>query len=407
MCEREATIIREPHEACLEPPTEPATYKHQPLSRTLDEIRLIKLHKEQRGPVRCEVEVFPLDHAPEYIALSYRWGPPIPLHDIFVEGQALKIRDMLNSCLLELREDVDTWLWIDQICIAQADTTERNHQVGMMSRIYSISTSVIVWLGDIPMAGPGEIDHFIDKDSDHFNDEDSDTQSVILLMENNYFTRLWIVQEILLARTFKLRINGNRCFSWNTIGSSQVISSPIWNLYINPAPLFLCRFIAGCSINDRYLPLLACIQNFRDSECEDLRNKVYGFMGVVRVEDRIPVDYNKSVFEVYLDVINVVIKNPKVPFISIALIFGHIYGLGLQMELEESLIEGLEPLLEHRVGRMAYEAVNAVGFEKAESDQEHDYWWCEYNSGRGFYWHNQISLPKTRFIASKTAAQIG
>jgi hypothetical protein len=39
------------------------------------------------------------------------------------------------------------YLWIDQLCIDQTNTSERNHQVQMMSNIYRRAYHVIVWLG--------------------------------------------------------------------------------------------------------------------------------------------------------------------------------------------------------------------------------------------------------------------
>ncbi|KAI4654962.1 uncharacterized protein J4E78_007141 [Alternaria triticimaculans] len=295
MCERDATIIGEPHEACLEPPTESATYKHQPLSRSLDEIRLLKLRKEEHGPVHCDVEVFPLEQAPEYIALSYRWGPPSPLHDIFIGEQTLKIRDILNSCLLELREDVDTWLWIDQICIAQADTTERNHQVGMMSRIYSTGASVMIWLGDVPLTPPGEVDRF--------NDQDLDATSITVLLNNIYFTRLWIVQEILLAKTVNIHLNGNRCIEWSSMYHPYITAYP--SLEIPTASTYLLNSTMYAQKERITLTWTQCIDGFSANACEDLRDKVYGMIGVVREQNRLAVDYQKSVLKVYTDVLGV------------------------------------------------------------------------------------------------------
>jgi len=345
MCEREATIIGEPHEACLAPPTEPATYKHQPLSCSLDEIRLLKLHKEEHGPVHCDVEVFPLGQAPEYIALSYRWGPPSPSHDIFIGDQRLKIRDILNSCLLELREDVDTWLWIDQICIAQADTAERNHQVEMMSRIYGTGASVMIWLGDVPLTPPGEVDRF--------NDQDLDATSITVLLNNIYFTRLWIVQEILLAKSVKIRLNGNRCIEW----------SRMYYPYITAYPSLVIPIASTCLLNStmyaqgkgKTLTWPKCIDGFSANACEDLRDKVYGMMGVVSEEDKFAVDYQKSVLEVYTDVL-CVISDPTIPDLSV-----YRRMLGFQMGIELSLIESFAHIPGYRLNRDR-------DWEKADTD---------------------------------------
>ncbi|POS77019.1 hypothetical protein DHEL01_v204596 [Diaporthe helianthi] len=37
-------------------------------------------------------------------------------------------------------------IWVDSICIYQADVRERNHQVHMMKHINSKAASVVVWL---------------------------------------------------------------------------------------------------------------------------------------------------------------------------------------------------------------------------------------------------------------------
>ena len=375
MCEREATIIGEPHEACLGPPTEPATYKHQPLMRSLNEIRLLKLRKEKHGPVHCDVEVFPLEKAPKYIALSYRWGPPLPLHNIFIGVETLQIRDILNSCLLELREDVDTWLWIDQICIAQSDTAERNHQVGMMSRIYSTSASLIAWLGDVPLARPGKIDRF--------NDRRLDPASIVVLLGNNYFTRLWIVQEMLLSKNVILCLNGKRCVGWSRLYAvcNESYKQQTWSVF-GSVSITASGLIEHARDPGDLLPQLTwmeCIRKFSANTCEDARDKVYGMMGIVREEDRFTVDYNKSVLEVFLDVVNM-IKNVPLKTLKECL---HI--LGVRMGIDWSLIQDLGHLAQERLEKSLREAVSPIRFKKADNEEERDHWWYECNGKESCY----------------------
>jgi len=377
MCGREATVIGKPHGACLEPPTQPATYKHQPLSRSLDEIRLLKLRKEKHGPVHCEVEVFPLEQAPEYIALSYRWGPPSPSHDIFIADQTLKIRDILHACLLELREDVDTWLWIDQICIAQANTAERNHQVGMMSRIYSNATSVIVWLSDIPLAPLGKVDRF--------NDQQFDAASMIVLLENNYFTRLWIIQEILLAKSVRLHLNGKRCISWKRLDNIYTTAA-INQEWSGPMPNAFFGLMRHARERWTQIPQLTwtdCIMRYSENTCEDTRDKVYGLMGIVKEEDRFTVDYNKSVLEVFLGVVST-FQHPmrRIPR---RILEKRLHLLGYEMGIELSLIQDLGHLVCERLEKSSREAVSPVRFKKADHEEEIDYWWYECNGERFCY----------------------
>jgi len=84
-----------------------------------------------------------------YEALSYEWGDPnSPRHTILLDGQPFKVRKNLFRALECLRDtEVPGALWIDAICINQEDLQERNHQVQMMSRIYRSAQGVRVWLG--------------------------------------------------------------------------------------------------------------------------------------------------------------------------------------------------------------------------------------------------------------------
>jgi len=377
--------IAEPHEIWAEPHPGPTTYKHQPLDSSSDEIRLLKLRKGNEAPLCCEIQVFPLERAPEYIALSYLWGPPWPLHDILVGHQALKIRDNLHACLLELREDTHTWLWIDQICIAQADTAERNHQVGMMSRIYSASASAIAWLNDVPKAGPGEVDRFNDRDIDH--------ASILVLLKNKYFTRLWIVQEVLLPRSIKFHLNGKRCVRWKTIVS--VHGRRLLKL-AGPAPLsvpFSGLIIHASQFRGELANLSweECINYYSSSACVDPRDKVYAMMGIVREEDRLIVDYNKSVFEVFLDVVSRIKRPMGLP--RRRLMKKRLYKLGYEMGIKQSLVHDLEHVVHERLKKSFWKAVSPINFKKANHEGEKDYWWYECNGNRFIYSYQPYISP--------------
>ncbi|TVY52582.1 Heterokaryon incompatibility protein 6 OR allele, partial [Lachnellula suecica] len=95
----------------------------------------------------------PLANLPPFETLSYCWGTsPLSL-PITVDSQTLHIKPNLASALREFRRShrealEQRTLWIDAICINQEDVEERNQQVGYMCRIYSLSTDLVVWLGD-------------------------------------------------------------------------------------------------------------------------------------------------------------------------------------------------------------------------------------------------------------------
>ncbi|EEU33495.1 uncharacterized protein NECHADRAFT_56568, partial [Fusarium vanettenii 77-13-4] len=86
-----------------------------------------------------------------YEALSYIWGAKSGIdkkHFIYVNGYRQSVTPNLHSALSSLRHP--SWrrtLWVDSICINQADVQERCHQVLLMARIYAGASRVLVYLG--------------------------------------------------------------------------------------------------------------------------------------------------------------------------------------------------------------------------------------------------------------------
>lgn len=95
------------------------------------------------------IELFevPLDKAPPYEALSYRWSSGKPPSRINCNGKLLAITSNLQEALRRLNV-VDRLLWVDSICINQDDVVEKGEQVALMSEIYSKAVRVLVWLGE-------------------------------------------------------------------------------------------------------------------------------------------------------------------------------------------------------------------------------------------------------------------
>jgi hypothetical protein len=163
------------------------TYRSMPLDKSRTEIRLLRLlhARDPSAPLACRIFVSALGPSGPrhpYKALSYVWGDPAKIHTISVlvepradgdiddadadgkpdhasaveysDGESvaasllLGIIENLHAALVALRDaDEDVTLWIDQICINQEDNAEKESQVGLMGRVYSSASQVIVWLG--------------------------------------------------------------------------------------------------------------------------------------------------------------------------------------------------------------------------------------------------------------------
>ncbi|KAF2729827.1 HET-domain-containing protein, partial [Polyplosphaeria fusca] len=116
------------------------------------QIRLIKLQYQQ-GPspnICCRMTLHKLSVVLGYTALSYMWGNSSS-NKISVNGEDFWIYDNLFDFLTVQSANAEfcrsTYLWVDQVCINQSNTDERNHQVNLMSKIYQLATGTIVWLG--------------------------------------------------------------------------------------------------------------------------------------------------------------------------------------------------------------------------------------------------------------------
>lgn len=145
-----------------------------------DSIRLLRLqpHRDPTAPIRCTLFDCPLLQNHErvtfspYEALSYVWGSTDNPQSITVRdcpisyddddepsdpttapartksAGTLSVTRNLHEALVQLRDRfIDRVLWIDAICINQADLDERSCQVASMARIYAIASRVLVWLG--------------------------------------------------------------------------------------------------------------------------------------------------------------------------------------------------------------------------------------------------------------------
>lgn len=114
------------------------------------EIRLVKLLAGHwSDEICCELHYLYLDKPVPYKALSYAWGSPRVARTITLDGQKHRVTVNLDSALRRARQLYpDVLLWVDAICIDQANDFERSHQVASMRDIYESAEVVLIYLGD-------------------------------------------------------------------------------------------------------------------------------------------------------------------------------------------------------------------------------------------------------------------
>lgn len=109
-------------------------------------IRLLRL-VSVTPDIRLQFEEVSLDSNPVYNALSYTWGEPVFTKRVFIENAFLDVTPSLHDCLQHLAGYTGTRIWIDALCINQVDHEEKSRQVQAMARVYRQATKVIIWLG--------------------------------------------------------------------------------------------------------------------------------------------------------------------------------------------------------------------------------------------------------------------
>ena len=188
-----------------------------PIDSKEKEIRLIFIEKGQLSEgLQCHFGTAKLADQPVYKALSYHWGPKRAPRPVCGDGISVEIPSNLHEAMRHSRRpDEGIWMWIDALCINQNDIDERNQQVAFMGEVYRNAEEVIVWLEEADAKtdlAMGTI-HALGNDSSlHWDGRPQDSvpadffrpenlTAVSDLLDKPWWTRVWTLQEAVLAKT--------------------------------------------------------------------------------------------------------------------------------------------------------------------------------------------------------------
>lgn len=175
----------------------------------VNRIRRLKFKERQRSKQRQKDNV-------SYEALSWRWGNEQAgeYAIMILKGKdhfRKRVSRTLGLALKYLRYRAHPRiLWIDAICINQGDHEERSVQVAMMDRLYTGATQVAIWLGEDEQGDESRTAiGFIKNDVSVLKEFDKlcrdrkytdQWKALLVLMQREWFSRRWVVQEIALAK---------------------------------------------------------------------------------------------------------------------------------------------------------------------------------------------------------------
>lgn len=277
---------------------------------------------------------------PIFEALSYAWGSQDDRETLSIidnptkPESSLRIGKNLAAALRDLRSKFKSRIiWCDAVCINQQDLLERAAQVQRMADIYRHANRVVVWLAPENDRISRAL-HILDEIGSHVGLDingtrlythrgmDStylgpdylvpltthDWQCVIDLVSLPWFTRLWVRQEIALANASAVLTAGTHEMLWSRFCSA--IRYLAWKLDWEETVLKAAQRPSTTTISGNATNLIECQDLANDSldvitltdgcQYTDPRDRIYGVLGLQTALD-IPIDYGKTVREVYTD----------------------------------------------------------------------------------------------------------
>ncbi|KIX07808.1 uncharacterized protein Z518_02462 [Rhinocladiella mackenziei CBS 650.93] len=283
-------------------------YTYKPLQKG-SFIRLLRLYPGNgQEELKGELKRVSLESAKSknpFVALSYAWGNGLKPFVLDIGGtRTIRITASLYFALKRLREEKRSILvWADAICIDQNNDHEKGHQVRLMSTIYKSALRVCAWLGNEADQSNSAIDCLcaIKRASQSSNQaatvplpsaENPVWDAINKFFERDWFRRVWIVQELVLAPHIIL-LCGSRKFQWDDIYIPATLCSVeaeksnaalMKSVSQTMAPvLSLGRLRSVCHGKDNNTAqrgLLTLFKDFEHTRSSRRRDKLFAFLGL-------------------------------------------------------------------------------------------------------------------------------
>ncbi|KAI1174965.1 heterokaryon incompatibility protein-domain-containing protein [Nemania sp. FL0916] len=299
-----------------------SSFNYPPLTTEEDAIRVLKLEPGGHfsDPLVGTLTQVAFGERPKYVAISYTWGDPYPdrswelsssgrkppkrkspmpkrksiTTSITVNTEPLQISCNLYLALRHLRSSTHSiTLWVDAICINQADTDERNHQVSLMSFIFTRATMVVAWIGtkyartdyQSQQWKAGEVRHLaatlVGEGMPRYSPR-PESYVVSCIGDSAYWTRLWVVQEVCLPHVLVL-VYGSKIWTYESFASWTPRPETS-----NTPTAMMRLFEAREERHTETMRLEILVEKFASSRCSELRDRVFGLLGCANDIHSIP-----------------------------------------------------------------------------------------------------------------------
>ena len=327
---------------------------YQQLDESSGEIRILHVDKttDPKGRVQSQLKHLPLTQSqyPEYEAISWCWGKATKRKEIVLNGVVTVVPENAEQLLRHLCiKQGHTRVWLDAVCINQADNTEKGHQVAIMKDIYSKAERVLIWLGDDDgrtkpalislydileqcketTARAARVDlrkweayddeRFINAIHKQLWDRNGyfvqsecqlpsiDWEAVFAFFSSPWFSRLWVVQEVVLSREARC-YRGHDAVPWNDIGlaATWMRHRKFWRYYNDERRRGIHRAANIWAHGKKDVSPTSLVSQSIQLKTSNPLDKVYALLGLLQTSksqrldpERLVPDYNKSREEVY------------------------------------------------------------------------------------------------------------
>jgi len=290
-------------------------YPHRLVST---EFRLLCLSatSDPDAPLHLTLETHRDERHPEYEAVSYTWGGENDDASLCCPVYVGPYWDLLlqsNNCSAMLRflrpfeSHERRLIWVDALCINQDDSSEKVVQVAKMGFIYRSSRRVVVYLGeDVATIAPGQYpvrrrleDAILPQTATSVRTDNQDlvvgsTQvNLGRILQRRYFSRVWVVQELLLASQVTIQV-GDLELRLDAATSESIIQQYPDYVWSDSPAAWLQLACRGKLSGFNIIQLMALTAT---SKASDPRDKIYGLVGLLdKGSDRQPLlpDYSLS-----------------------------------------------------------------------------------------------------------------
>lgn len=265
-------------------------------------------------PIKCDIRMGRLENLPSYEAISYTWadesGDITKCKTIYLNSRPFFVTSNCEAALkrLRLRWSYRT-IWMDAISIDQDNSEELGHQVQLMPEIYARALRVVIYIGEADDNSAIVLDYLRHGNSSVLLRRNPFFDTITALSDilaRRYFSRVWILQEVALARQAVLVCGSTTipwsCFTLDNLTARQMLhwsSSKLLNSF--PLPPVICFGAPRYKDPD---DLLAILDMARPCNALDPRDKVFALIGLITgaQAEGFMADYTLTVEQVYTSV---------------------------------------------------------------------------------------------------------